>query len=294
MTHSFLTDRKTKNRSPRTIKYYGNYLRPFAQYAASLAAIQIDEIDPNLLRTYILLLRENHKPGGVHAAYRSLRALFRWIAREELMPSDWKNPINKVGAPFVPEQIIEPVAIEDVQAMLDTCTEDSFFDRRDRAVLFFLLDSGVRAQELCDIDLGDVELGTGQVMVRQGKGRKPRYVFVERITTRAIRAYLRARPDHKSPALFVSKTMERLTYDGLRQLLQRRSKKAGLSKEPTPHDFRRQFALSMLTNGADLISLQRLMGHADISILRRYLAQTTEDLRAAHERCSPVQKHSWT
>jgi site-specific recombinase XerD len=90
------------------------------------------------------------------------------------------------------------------------------------------------------------------------------------------------------------KTLERLTYDGLRQLLQRRSKLAGLRKEPTLHDFRRQFALSMLNNGTDIFSLQRLMGHSDISVLRRYLAQTTEDIRIGHGNGSPVENYSWT
>jgi integrase/recombinase XerD len=88
--------------------------------------------------------------------------------------------------------------------------------------------------------------------------------------------------------------MERLTYDGLWQLLQRRSKLARLRKEPTLHDFRRQFALSMLNNGVDIFSLQRLMGHNDISVLRRYLAQTTEDIRIAHGKGSPVENFSWS
>ena len=88
--------------------------------------------------------------------------------------------------------------------------------------------------------------------------------------------------------------MERLTYDGLRQLLQRRAELAGLKEIPTPHDFRRQFALSMLRNKVDIFSLQRLMGHKDITILQRYLAQTTEDIRVAHDKGSPVENFSWT
>jgi len=88
--------------------------------------------------------------------------------------------------------------------------------------------------------------------------------------------------------------MEPLTYDGLRQIIQRRSKLAGLKKEPTLHDFRRQFALSMLNNGVDIFALHRLMGHKDISILRRYLAQTTEDIRIAHDKGSPIENFSWS
>ena len=168
-----------------------------------------------------------------------------------------------------------------------------FFDKRDKAILFFLLDTGARAQEVCDVNHDYVELDTGKVLIREGKGRKPRYVFIHRTTIKALRAYLRIRDNLQTEALFVSKTMERLTYDALRQIIQRRSKLAGLKKEPTLHDFRRQFALSMLNNGVDIFSLQRLMGHKDISILRRYLAQTTEDIRVAHAKGSPVENFSW-
>ena len=123
-----------------------------------------------------------------------------------------------------------------------------------------------------------MDLNSGQITIQCGKGGKPRYTFINITTLKAIRTHLRIRGDHNSPALFVSKTNERLTYDGLRQLLQRRSKKASLKKEPTLHDFRRQFAVSMLNNGVDIFSLQRLMGHSDISMLRRYLAQTQKIL----------------
>ncbi len=290
---SFLNDRKSRNRSPNTIKFYRNYLDAFEKYSNSQAVTSIQDIDPIFLRTYILLISQTHNPGGVHSAFRSLRVFLLWVEKEELMPDTWKNPIHKVDAPFVPQKIIEPVSLEDVQALLLTCKEKDFFDTRDKSLIFLLLDTGARAQEVCDINLEDVDLNSGQVAIQCGKGSKPRYVFVNITTRKAIRTHLRIRGDHNSPALFVSKTNERLTYDGLRQLLQRRSKKAGLKKEPTLHDFRRQFALSMLNNGADIFSLQRLMGHSDISMLRRYLAQTTKDISAAHAKYSPVENYSW-
>ena len=195
------------------------------------------------------MFSEDHNPGGVHAAYRSIRAFLCWIEKEEMMPLDWKNPIKKVDPPQVPDKIIEPVLFEDVSSLIATCKENSFFDKRDKAIIFFLLDTGARAQEVCDVNLENVELNTGKVLIREGKGRKPRYVFINRTATRALRAYLRIRDTLQTQALFVSKTMERLTYEGLRQIIQRRSKHAGLKKEPTLHGFRRQFALSMLNNG---------------------------------------------
>ena len=290
---SFLRDCKARNLSEHTLKFYRDYLVSFESYAKSQSVSSVNEIDPAFIRSYLILFGETHNPGGVNAAYRSIRAFLYWVEKEEMMAEEWRNPIKKVDPPEVPEQIIEPVLLEEVDSLIATCKGNSFFDRRDKAIIFFLLDTGVRAQEVCDVNLEDVELNSGKVLVRQGKGRKPRYVFTNRTANKALRAYLRIRNNYQAKALFVSKTMERLTYDGLRQIIRRRSKLAGLRNEPTLHDFRRQFALSMLNNGADIFALQRLMGHKDISILRRYLAQSTEDIRVAHDKGSPVENYSW-
>lgn len=109
-------------------------------------------------------------------------------------------------------------------------------------------------------------------MIRYGKGGKTRMVFIVRTTRRAMRAYLRLR-HNLSPALFISKDEERLTYDRLRLLLERRAKRAKLGNKPKLHGFRRAFALNMLRSGVDIFVLQRLMGHADLQVLRRYLTQ---------------------
>ncbi len=133
----------------------------------------------------------------------------------------------------------------------------------------------------------DVDLDNGSVMVRHGKGGKSRIVFIGQKTRRAIRAYLHWR-DERSPALFACRFGERLTYEGLRQLLERNASKARLPSRPTLHSFRRAFALNMLRNGTDVFALQRLMGHSDLQVMRRYLAQNDGDTQQAHMRGSPV------
>ena len=291
---AFLMNCKAKNLSKHSIKFYKDYLKSFSEYADAQSLSNIQDIGPDFIRGYILMFSERHNPGGVHAAYRTIRAFLYWIEKEEIMPPEWKNPINKVDAPDVPDKILEPVSMEAINSLLSTCKGNGFFDKRDQAIIFLLLDTGARAQEVCDLNLDDVEMNTGKLLIREGKGRKPRFVFLSKKSLKALRAYLRIREDHEDLALFVSKTMERLTYDGLRQIIKRHSKIAGLKKVPTLHDFRRQFALSMLNNGADIFSLQKLMGHQDISILRRYLAQSTEDIRIAHLNNSPVENYSWS
>ena len=138
------------------------------------------------------------------------------------------------------------------------------------------------------LNLGDVILATSTVRVRQGKGSKDRVVFLGDLSKRYLVKYLDLRETLEPDGpLWVTNQGQRLRYHGLRSMVIRRAKKAGVPA-PRLHDFRRAFALSSLRGGCDLISLQRLMGHADLTILKRYLAQTEADLRAAHARAGPV------
>jgi site-specific recombinase XerD len=136
------------------------------------------------------------------------------------------------------------------------------------------------------LDKQDTDILTGDVLIRKSKSRKPRTVFIGRQARRALRSYLKLRED-MARALFVTDEGERLRMAGLRQVMVRRSKRAGV---PTPplHSFRRAFALAMYRAGVDLLTIARLLGHSDLSLLDRYIRQTSEDLRGSHERGSPV------
>lgn len=127
----------------------------------------------------------------------------------------------------------------------------------------------------------------GALHIREGKGGKSRVVFVGSKTMRELMRYLRGKP--QTGPLFRTDEGQRLTYWGLRQLIRRRAEAAGV-KPPSLHAFRRAFALMSLRAGMDIYSLQRLMGHSDLSVLRRYLAQTEQDLKSAHEKASPVDR----
>jgi integrase/recombinase XerD len=154
-----------------------------------------------------------------------------------------------------------------------------------------LLDTGARAAEFTSMQLQDLNVVTGSILIRVGKGRKPRTVFLGKRTRKAVRAYLKHRNDD-CPYLWVTRTRSKLTYSGLRQIIRRRAFDANV-EIPGIHDFRRAFAINMLRNGTDLITLSRLMGHADLQVLRRYLAQTDKDIQDAHHRAGPVDHAEW-
>lgn len=286
LIESFLIDRKSQGLALGSVHFYQKKLKYFLKFCEGQAVTQISQLNSDLIRRFLLQIAETHNPGGVHACFRPLRTFLLWVEEEEIMPADWRNPIRKVRAPKLPVEPIEPIAIQDVSALSETCKRN-FSGARDKAMILGLLDTGARAQEFLNLNLEDIELATGSALIRQGKGRKPRMVFLGRKTIRALRVYLRFRHD-TNPALWVSIHGDRVTYAALRCLLRRRAQLAGLKDIPTPHDFRRAFALVMLRNGVDIFALQKLMGHSDLQVLRRYLAQTDQDLQTAHMRGSPV------
>ncbi len=259
------------------------------EYLKAQGVLDTRSINPNHLRAYLLHLGERRNPGGLHCTYRAVKTFLRWY-EAEYEPKGWSNPICKVNPPKVPLQPLEPANLAHVKAMLDTCKRRTFAGDRDRAILLDLLDSGLRASEFVALNLGDTSLETGALVIHRGKGGKFRPAFLGHRTLRAVLDYLRHRQG-LAPAspLWITRTGDRLTYWGLRQILRRRAERAGVPA-PSPHDFRRAFALAASRNGVDLISLQRLLGHADLTVIRRYLAQTDGDLQAAHAKASPADR----
>jgi len=286
----FLNDQKARGNAKGTLLFYHHKLKRFVDYCDAQEVKSINQITPDLIRQYQLNLEQtNHNPGGRHAMFRAVRAFLLWY-EQEAEPEGWSNPIHKVKAPKVPLEPLEPISFESITKLLNTCLPGTFTGLRDKSLILFYLDTGVRAQEGLSINLSDIDLARGEVLIRKGKGNKPRYVYFSKQTRKAIRKYLGRRIDD-NPALWVTHprfVSDRLRYDGLREMLKRRSHEAGI-EVPVLHDFRRAFALAMLRNGTDIFTLAKLMGHEHIIVLQRYLKQTHQDTEAAHRKASPVE-----
>jgi integrase/recombinase XerD len=294
----FLIDRKAQNLSPKTILFYRERLARLIEFCETQAITQVSHITPDTIRRFMLWLESTgHNAGGQHACYRALRAFILWYWQET--DAAGAPPISKVKAPKVALEPLTPVELADVDKLLKVCRiepkrSDGYILRvmdigsRDRAIILTLLDTGARASELLSLDLDDIDLVSGSVTIRNGKGSKSRTVFLSQASRRAMRAYLKSRQG-ENVALFVSDVGDRLTYSGLRLMIERRASQAGI-EAPTLHSFRRAFAIGCLRNGMDVFSLQELMGHADLQVLRRYLKQNVDDLRTAHGLGSPVSR----
>ena len=280
----FLMDREAANLSPRTLRFYEQKVSKFLCHLAEQGVKRAEDISPNHVRRFLVALHSNHSPGGVHAYYRAIKAFCRWLYAESEIPSDI---MRRIRPPKVPEELLEPVSMEVVQILLDACDTKHVIGARDYAIILTLLDTGLRASEFLALDVGDLDLETASLKVRQTKGRRERFAFLGSRSLQSVQRYLGFRDTMNESPLWAARNGRRLSYTGLRDVLRRRSAKANI-EAPTLHSFRRAFALLCLRQRVDVYSLQRLMGHADLSVLRRYLAQTQEDLRKAHQQASPA------
>jgi site-specific recombinase XerD len=195
-----------------------------------------------------------------------------------------------------------PYTRADVVAMLRACERSAEYQRRgqracshgrasalrDEAIIRLLVDTGMRAGELCGLTMGDMDLANQRAKL-MGKGAKERLVRIGRRTGKALWRYLvtraEATPDE---ALFIGRDGRPLTTRGLRALVVRLGRRAGLTLQATVHRFRHTFAIVFLQNGGDAYSLQAMLGHSSLDMVKRYLALSQADVENAHRRASPV------
>jgi site-specific recombinase XerD len=273
----FIKAKKAENKARGTIIYYKNNLKTFTDYLDSQEVKFISQITPTLLRDFLLILEDRgHNPGGVQSYYRAVQAFLKWFWEEE--EPQRSNPINKVKAPKVPVVAREGVTRDEFNSLLDECG-NGFVGERDKTILNVLLDTGIRADELCSIRLEDLDLVQNSILILQGKGRKPRYVFFGKTTRKQIRRYLKYR-GIDGTYLFVNRSKDKLVYVALRQIVRRLGEKAGVNV--SIHDFRRAFCLECLKKGIPEITIARLMGHTTTQLIGRYAKQSTVDLQNSY------------
>ncbi|OGN72836.1 MAG: hypothetical protein A2X24_12025 [Chloroflexi bacterium GWB2_54_36] len=271
---NYFEELKFRGRPQNTIHSYHEKLLPFIKWCDSQAISKIEQITPDIIRDYFNLLSVNHNPGGVHGYYRVIRAFFNWWFAE-YEPEDIKNPFLKAKMKPPHDPPLDPVPNETVKKLLETCKTNRFYDIRDQAIIAVLYDSGIRANELIMLDRSDLDDRT--LNIRFGKGKQIRLVHFGLSTKKNLTRYINKRFDLEI-ALFISDFGERLTYDGLRKIIVKRSVLAGVDT-PSLHSFRRAFALNCLLANWDIYRLKDEMGHNSLDVLERYL-KIVEAMRA--------------
>jgi len=243
--------------------------------------------------SYLLNLKErNYAATTVARKVAAARSFFDFMVAEGNVKD---NPSQRVDSPKVGKSLPKPISISQVRRLLEQPTKLSTPEaRRDRAMLELLYASGMRVSELVSLNLENVNTEGGEVRCF-GKGRKERLIPIHERAASAVAEYVkesRPRLTHNDTerALFLNRRGERLTRQGLWQILKGYAKSAELDKEISPYTLRHSFATHMLSGGADLRSVQELLGHANISTTQVYTHLTTEHIRRTYEKSHPRAK----
>ncbi len=283
---SFLRRGQARNLSHHTLRYYRVRLEAFSRYLEEKKLrVSPAEVTPSLVRDFLASETERVSALTASHSFITLRALFRFLVRDEVIEA---NPMERVEKVRVPRKVIQAFTFEQVESMLATCNGRSFNGIRLRAVILTLLDCGLRVSELCGLTLEDVSWDEGTLRV-MGKGSKERVVPFGEATRQALMAYVSKRSNIPGQAaLFVTVYGDAMNRHEAHRILRRAGEKAGLSGvRCSPHTFRHTFAVMYLRNGGDAFTLQKLLGHSDLAMTRRYCELSQTDAIAKHRECSP-------
>ena len=282
--------------SSHTLQDYDTTFRKFQQFLGQdppLASITAAEI-----RAFLNSL-EGLSAKTLLNYHTGLSALWTWAVKEEIVA---RHIVRDVQPPQPDKREIVPFSEHEVKAMLAACDRSRGYSRpgkrrcdnqrptalRDRAIILLLVDTGLRASELCELRLRQVDLKSHQVIV-MGKGRKERILPIAPRTAQTLWRYLATRDDtdRDTAYLFTTHAGSSISRYSLRRLLSRIGQRAGVL-DAHPHRFRHTFAITFLRNGGNVFALQRILGHSSIEMVQRYLAIAQTDLQNAHHQASPV------
>jgi len=284
-----------KNQSKKTIENYQHYLNRFLKWAGN---IDVSTINLELIQNYRLYLSRLKDPktndyiGIKTQNYHiiALRAFLKFLVKHDI---ETLSP-EKIDLSKIPERSVEFLSRDELERLFNTVQKNTKKGLRDLAILETLYSTGLRVSELVNLNRDQVDLERKEFMVR-GKGKKPRIVFLSGRAVEAISDYIKSRDDNFSPLFITLKRgredddlsfeeKKRLTPYTIQELVRNYSRLAGIAKKVTPHTLRHSFATEMLINGADIRSVQELLGHASITTTQIYTHITNKKLREVHEK----------
>lgn len=270
-----------KNASPHTISSYRLDLQQFLDY---FSRVGIDHITPIKIRSW---LAKFHAEGSARSTrarkLSSLRSFFKYLVREGVVKT---NPVLGVSSPKKDRKLPSFLDKEQVVRLLEAPPSDSLLGLRDRAILETLYSSGIRVSELVGLNIEDVDF-IGEALRVRGKGKKERLVPIGRPAVDAIKKYITNRNGKEIEALFTNRFGKRLSTRTVQRIVKKYMQKASIQGHISPHSLRHSFATHMLDAGADLRSVQELLGHESISTTQIYTHITPERLKQVYDRTHP-------
>ena len=288
---------KRREFSKTTVRNYSHWFRRFIDFVGD---IEFGDITATHVKRYLNHLADDkgYSKRSVSDSWAPLSSLWTWAEIELGTPHIIRG---RVAFPDFPSTLIEPFTQDEIRALLVAAEYSKPWATRkgkaarsrratadrDRAILFVLLDSGLRASELCDLTIGDYDNNRGRLQVKHGKGDKPRLVYLGDRARKALWRYLADREDRSDSPLFATRTGQHIERNSLRQMLQVIANNAGV-KGLTVHKFRHTFAVTFLRTGGNVAALQMILGHSTIEMSLHYARLAEVDIEQAGRSYSPA------
>lgn len=277
-----------KKKSENTILSYNRDLTKFLNFLKANKIDALDKVEYEDLEKYIKELNDNgFKSATISRNIASLKAFFHYLNNEGICDN---NPTGKLKSPKIEKKVPEILTTDEVFLLLEQPSGDSPKEIRDKAMLELLYATGIRVSELINLDISDVNIQMGSITCQDGS--KSRTIPFGKEAKIALSKYLdggrSAIVDNKeSTILFANCSGQKMSRQGFWKLIKHYAKKAGIEVDITPHTLRHSFAAHLVENGADLRSVQEMLGHSDISTTQIYANMSHSHIREVYNRAHP-------
>jgi len=274
----FLLDREAQNLAQKTLKTYRARLAKFVTWCDDQGLATVGDLTTTHIRLYQAHLIKTMADISAKSRMVDVKTFLSFCVDEQMISA---SPADRVKLPRIVERLPRTLTADEVQRLYKACTSD-----RDRALFLVALDTGARAEELINMDLTDVNIADGTILIREGKPRRDRTAYISPRTRKTLLRYTKT-AKLESGALWLSeKRGSRLTESGISQWAKRLSEQSGVRM--TPHMLRKTFVTALLRAGVDTFTLKKLSGHKSLEALKPYIAVADVDAEQAHRRSSPV------
>lgn len=277
-----------KNTSENTVLSYGRDLYKFEDYMGTIGVIQIDKLKEEDLMGFIESLKKKaFKATTISRNIASLKAFFHYLYKNNIVQKDISENLR---APKVEKKLPDIITIEEAIRLVEQPKGERPKDLRDKAMLELLYATGIRVTELINLKVSDVNMQTGCLLCKDGS--KERIIPFGNKAKNALSHYIHNGRDallinYEIPQLFVNCAGTSMSRQGFWKIVKYYAKKAGIEAEITPHTLRHSFAAHLVENGADLRSVQEMMGHSDIATTQKYARMNTNNIREVYAKTHP-------
>jgi integrase/recombinase XerD len=278
-----------KGLSTNTLDSYKRDLKQYLAYLKNAGNPNVEETTRQDIVSHLKALREQGKANStISRSMASIRAFYQFLIKDQIIKND---PSAHLETPKIERRLPKVLSIAEVEALLGAPQTSTPFGQRDGAMLELLYATGIRVSELISLTIEDVHLQMGFVKC-MGKGSKERIIPLGKVAIDSLETYIQAgrvrlSTSKRINALFLNHHGNPISRQGFWKIIKKHSKDAGIKKEITPHTLRHSFATHLLENGADLRSVQEMLGHADISTTQIYTHVTKTRLKDVYSKAHP-------